>query len=609
MLDFAREEIVLPTGPAKGQLWNPHAVRHSGIVVEEMSSGDWRRVVVTGPSQSSKTFSIVIAACYHLFEMQETIIVGLPDMNMAADKWSGDFLPVIRASGFADLLPEHGRGSRGGNPGSTIRFAHGPVMRFMSGGGGDPMGFPARVVLITEVDRFTRSGDAGSVAAQIRMLEKRSAAWGDRARIYYDSIPTAPQGEIWQRWRNGSQSVPLSECIHCGAPVAPTREHLVGWREASSPEEAAEVASWACPANGCEISEADRKKMLADQVLDHRGDLRSTLSVRWEAWHNSLITTGYIAEEEYRAAHDENLEEADRVLVNETWGLPYSIEGEREGDFDIEALSRRVSGSARGEVPSEIDFLVAAIDVGKWRLHWMVMGAGDWYPIIDYGTWEVASREQEPADAISAALIEVREDVLGVGWGGDRPALTLVDSQYETGAVQSVCDDTADWVPTLGYGVGQRNRTYRPPTDDKRRRRRQGVMRVGPGWHETRRPNTSGQTRVELDANFWKSRVHAGLQIDVGDDGSIAAYEAGSDADHRTLARHWLSEREEVRLVESVGEQRIWRAISRHNHFLDVTSLCRAAIDIHRAGAGGRAKAVTGGSAPADLGSLMGVKK
>ena len=39
------------------------------------------------------------------FRLGETVICGLPDMDMAADKWREDILPAIERSRYRDLLP------------------------------------------------------------------------------------------------------------------------------------------------------------------------------------------------------------------------------------------------------------------------------------------------------------------------------------------------------------------------------------------------------------------------------------------------------------------------------------------------------------------------
>src|SRR4051812_4294071 len=96
--EFAEQEIVLPTGPYAGMRFNCARQPFSRLFLEQADAG-WRRIASTGPSQSGKTLlSFVTPSLYHLFEVQETVIVGLPSMDMAGDKWTEDLLPVIQAS-------------------------------------------------------------------------------------------------------------------------------------------------------------------------------------------------------------------------------------------------------------------------------------------------------------------------------------------------------------------------------------------------------------------------------------------------------------------------------------------------------------------------------
>ena len=78
---------------------------------------------------------------------RRAVICGLPDMDLAADKWRLDLLPVIERSKYRDLLPGTGAGSRGARLVETIRFVNCATLKFMSGGGGDTSGagFSARV--------------------------------------------------------------------------------------------------------------------------------------------------------------------------------------------------------------------------------------------------------------------------------------------------------------------------------------------------------------------------------------------------------------------------------------------------------------------------------
>src|SRR5690349_20861733 len=104
MRAFAEQEIVIPTGPFEGRRFRCARQPYTGLWFDAVDSGRWSRCVATGPTQSGKTLScFVIPLMYHRFEIGETVICGLPDMDMAADKWREDILPVIEASKYREL--------------------------------------------------------------------------------------------------------------------------------------------------------------------------------------------------------------------------------------------------------------------------------------------------------------------------------------------------------------------------------------------------------------------------------------------------------------------------------------------------------------------------
>ncbi len=135
---WVEQEIVIPTGQYAGNQYRHSRHPVSRIWFRELDRNFWWRHAVVAPTQNGKTFmGYVIPVVYHLFELGETVIVGLPDMRMADDKWQMDFLPVIEASRYRDLLPSTGEGSRSGKIKSAVRFLNGAILRFMSAGGRD----------------------------------------------------------------------------------------------------------------------------------------------------------------------------------------------------------------------------------------------------------------------------------------------------------------------------------------------------------------------------------------------------------------------------------------------------------------------------------------
>ncbi len=341
MRQFAEEEIVLTTGPHAGRKFRIARQPLAGLLLDEMDSERWRRFVVTGPAQSGKTLcGFVIPVLYHLFEVGETVICGLPSMDLAADKWRDDLRPAIEASGYRELLPSGraGAGSRGGKSGLAIQFRNGRVLRFMSGGGADKSraGMTSRVVVISETDGMDTAGGGSREADPIAQLEARTQAFGSRARIYLECTVSTETGRTWQDYMRGSHSRLALPCPHCGAWVTPEREHLVGWRDVENVMDAGAQAAIVCSGCGVQWTEgerfdANRQAMLLHEGLEvEGGQIRGqakrtdTLGFRWTAVNNLLISMSDVARKEWWASRQDDADAAEKDLRQFTWALPWA---------------------------------------------------------------------------------------------------------------------------------------------------------------------------------------------------------------------------------------------------------------------------------------------
>src|SRR4029453_11347511 len=191
---------------------------YTGLFFDQVDSGRWSRCVATGPTQSGKSLCcFVIPILYHVFGVGETVICGLPDMDMGIDKWQLDLLPVIEHSRYKELLPRSGAGSRGARLVEGIQFENGAPLKFMSGGGGDKSraGFTSRVVVITETDGMDQPGMTSREADKITQLEARTRAYGSRKRIYMECTVSTEEGRTWQEYIQGTQSQIVLPCPHC----------------------------------------------------------------------------------------------------------------------------------------------------------------------------------------------------------------------------------------------------------------------------------------------------------------------------------------------------------------------------------------------------------
>jgi phage terminase large subunit GpA-like protein len=597
MREFAESEIIIPDGPFEGRRFSCSRQPYTRLWFDAVASNYWRRFVTTGPTQSGKTLmGFIIPTLYHLFEVRETVICGLPIADMAGDKWNEDLLPAIQASRYRDLLPSGGAGSKGGTSNLTaIRFKNGATLRFMTGGGGDKAraGFTSRILVITETDGMDESGGSSREADKITQLEGRTRAFGDRARTYMECTVSLNTGRTWREYNGGTQSRLALRCPHCAAWVTPEREHLVGWQDAEDIIEAGEKARLVCPSCGQLWSDEDRSTANASNVLLHRGqsvaadgsivgDLprTNTLGFRWTAANNMLVRQSVIGQDEWKASRAANQENAEKEMRQFVWALPHQSSTVDLVSLDANSIVKRVSDYPRGYVPTGTRRITVGVDVGKWLCHWIAVAWLDdtTSRVIDYGRLEVPSRDMAEDRAIVLALRNFRDTVLKDGWeseGGRRTFdLAFIDSGYESQSAYAVCGETGPkfW-PVKGFGSTQR--------DPKKyvQRARSECRLVGEGFQVVQLPPISGQAvlLVEVNADHWKSRIHMQLQTPANQAGALLLFRPGADVEHLSIAKHFTAEKKVEEFVAGRGLVTRWEAISRNNHWLDALAYASVA--------------------------------
>jgi phage terminase large subunit GpA-like protein len=515
-------------------------------------------------------------------------------MDMAADKWREDILPAIEQSRFRDLLPRRGGGSRGGRV-ESLQFGNGATLKFMSGGGGDKSraGFTSRVVVITETDGMDQPGLTSRESDKITQLEARTRAYGNRKRIYMECTVSTEQGRTWQEYLQGTRSRIVLPCPFCEAWVSPERDHLTGWQGAESQAAARSTGAFSCPScgefwNAEERVTANQQARLlhGEQIIDHCGQLQGsrpasdTLGFRWSAVNNLFALPGDLAADEWRSSRSPDEENTEREMRQFVWCLPVAPARWEDSSLEAHELAARMTDLPRGVIPQSAQQLTAAIDLGKYLAHWILMA---WSPgacghIVDYGRLEIASADLGVEKAILLALREFRDKVLE-GWpvgvaGGQKmvPNHVWVDAGYMTPVVYAFCREAAErFLPVVGRGASQQHRQwYNRPT-----RTGSIVKHVGEGFHFNWQP--AEQLHLgEVDADYWKTWVHQRLTTPLGSPGAMSLFQAASD-DHLALAKHLTAEKKIEEFIAGKGVVTKWERLRRQNHWFDaIYNACAA---------------------------------
>jgi phage terminase large subunit GpA-like protein len=610
MSQWAEDEIVLPTGPFRGQRFRRRRMPVSGLWFDLVDSKQWQIHVATGPSQSGKTLScFVIPTLYCLFEKREDVIVGLPDLDMAASKWNKDLLPVIRETQYADLLPSVGTGSKGATKVRQIEFKNGTHLTFMSFGGGDKSraGETAPNLVITETDGGGEMTEASDEASPIAQLIARTMAYDLDAFIVMECTVSTTLGQTWVRYQAGTASQIVRPCPHCRSLVTPERKHFRGWQTADNEIDAGDAAGFHCPDCGKRWTDEERfeanqhsQVLHRGQVINQAGEISGhlpktrTLGFRWSAVDNSFRSSKYLGSLEWSRARDVDQEAAQRELNQFQYAIPIKPEGEEDDFLDPYAAMKRIGRTKRNIIPADHDVVTVGTDIGDKRIHWTAVSWSSddaTCQVINYGVVKVYSRTLGADKAIRAALRYLRDEVLAGGFQVEEssevvlPLQWWIDAGWRNKVIYkfiSDCEQLGAWQdrvrPAVGRGAG---RQYKYKWTEKHKTDR-NVTYVGEDYFFARQRKFDVQL-VIVNADAWKSFIQARMMQNVIDESG--EYQPGAmtlfvpDTDHSQFCRHLAAERETTVFIPDQGEVKVWKTLSRANHWFDATYLAAAAAN------------------------------
>ncbi len=610
-IEFFESEITIPTGKYRGMPFDVDVQPITRLLLAELNNERWNEIVVTGPSQSGKTtIGFTGPLLFVAAELGEPVVIGLPDGNMAGNKWEMDILPILTASPtLRDLIPDSGPGSRGGKITDTIRLANGAVIKFMTRGGSDQSkaGFPGcRFLRVTEAAGFSHAKETSVEADPFRQIKARLSSYDlDETQTIIEGTVTLEDELPWRLREQSTRSRILSPCPHCSQWISPEREDFIGWQDAETEYEAAESGMFHCPECGEGITDEQRRESLQRCVLVHDGQHvtrtgrvsgpvppTSRLWFRWSAWHNCLVSSRTLAVREWMAAQlDEDSRErddAERELMQFVWCQPYVPKRMIVAPLTARTIDRTVSDLEKGLLPSDTERLTVAVDVGMYWCHWTAIA---WrqnktghiaeygrFPVLEYGEGTAESRKAAVKLVLQQKIQEFA-DRCSRGWPvderGDRlaPARVWIDSGWMEDAIFAAVANLPDaFFPCIGRGTGQlERRKYTHPASVDR-----SIRYIGERYH-IRRNSKHRRLYVVVDADYWKTQTSDALQVDRGGDGSMTLF-ADPQSRHKTFKRHMTAEELVRQFHPRHGAIEVWENKNdRPNHYFDSTYMAVAA--------------------------------
>lgn len=609
---FVQEEVWIPSDGKHGnERWKPDRQPVQKLFFDEYNREHWLEIVAAGPSQSGKTlccFDIPIA--YHIAELCETTVVGVPDGLMVHDKWSKEIKPLFEASPtLRNLLPTSGPGSKGGKVDSLVTFTNGTEARFMTRGGSDQSkaGFTARTLVVTEAAGWTAGTETSTESDPLRQLRARQRSWDRTERTtVIEGTLTVEEDYPYSLRAVSSQSRILCPCPHCGEAILPGRPHLVGWHGARSEDEAAELARFVCPECEDEIDDELRRWAVercfmvhGNQWVDRKGQVQGSLPTsrrlwfHWTGWHNLFNTIGSLAAEEWKKTQeipDSPAEEsAEKELCQFVWSVPYEPEiGDVQQVDAKQAAERTEEKLGYGICPDDYEKIGLGVDLGKRKGHfvWLVGRKTGRLHIPSYGEFDIDGDSKNLDVAIQEAVEWMWENIALAGLnlaGSDKavaPNAVFVDCNFRTRGVMKAWKSitggllTHALMPIFGRGSSQMLQRYNHP-----RKRGAGVRVIGDQWHIKRHQYKEVRGwACFADVDYWKDTFHGHITIPETALGGLTIYHAPQNA-HLQLAQHWAGEQRREIFEPGKGKKVVWERKTKKQHWFDGSVYARVGLD------------------------------
>ena len=281
----------------------------------------------------------------------------------------------------------------------------------------------------------------------------------------------------------------------------------------------------------------------------------------------------------YNFIADKGKESFDTEYQND----PPSNTDDEVTEIDPIVVRSRLNGYERGQCPEDATRLVAFVDVGMYRLHWLVYAvrSGNIGCVVDYGTQttdkpRVVGTEQ----AIMTALREIRDELFGNGWVTSNLEVTESNPEVTPSRLLDLClVDSGRWDSAVLSFCAESGGAYVPSMGDARFLAPSGPSKTkipgGEYWYVRIRPD--GAKVVNMSPDPLKLQVHERFVAEhMGDDGHLRPHSLtlfGSEPiEHADFASQICAEVHIKGWKEGPKGYELkeyWAVKSKQNHYLD----------------------------------------
>jgi hypothetical protein len=276
----------------------------------------------------------------------------------------------------------------------------------------------------------------------------------------------------------------------------------------------------------------------------------------------------------------------EKAVATEIDNDPPEEAGPQGNGLTSAVVCSRLNGLSRRQLPANTISLTAAIDLGKYRCHWVVIAWSEnaCGTVVDYGFEKVYETHKlmdneasEPK--IYEALVNWRHELLNTNYvdatGTIRKIdICFVDSGAFTNAAYEFCRQVK--------GIFRPSKGVSPY---RRKTKSDEYTRAGTNLHATHLV-AQDIWLYDLDTDYWKRWVHERFLTPTFDEnnmlrtGSLSLYMNQEGQSHSIYAQHITAEEYVSEFKDGKGEKQYWNKKNSDNHWLDATYMAAAASEV-----------------------------
>lgn len=445
--------------------WSNDITPYLKEIMDALNEPNIRKIFFCKASQIGGTEALINMLCYIISQSPAPAMIVYPNDDLAKDVSNDKLKPAFRIAEDVKVLFQE-------NSSKELRLKFKTMVLYLRGAG-SPSKLASKEIkylFFDEIDKM--EGASKKEASPYNLALERTKTYKPQEKVYACSTPTLKTNYIWNLHDSADEVRHyFVKCPHCEGWIEFIFKQIIFDKDKEhvmSNYERAQTAIYVCQECGCEISDADKPRMLREgkwKAVKKRG-IGQPKSVGF--WISSLYSVflkwADIVEEFLNSKDDpEQLQNFTNSWLAEAWE-------DTKLKTSEDLVMERQTELPEFIVPDWAKLITAGVDVQETSLYYSIRAFGDYTTSQNIAHGQVLSFADIEQIMNSEFQTEDGRNML--------VNLTLIDSGYQPDATYDFCIDNSEWaMPCKGASNPMADR-YRISKVDKQDSKAYGMQLV-----------------------------------------------------------------------------------------------------------------------------------